>query len=36
MSSSGRDTNEASPKKNLSDTHSNFKVECFRDPDLKG
>jgi len=35
MSSSGRDTDVASPKK-LSVTHSNFKVEWLRDPDLKG
>jgi len=31
-----RDTNEASPKKKLSGTHIYFKLEWFRDPDLKG
>ena len=36
MSSSGRDNNEASQKKKLSGTHSNFKLEWLRDPDLKG
>jgi len=30
VSSSGRDTNEASPKKQLSGTHSNFKVVVER------
>jgi len=30
VSSSGRDTNEASPKKKLSRTHSNFKVVVER------
>jgi len=30
VSSSGRDTNEASPKKKLSDTHSNFEVVVER------
>jgi len=36
MSSSGKDTNEASPKKKISGKHSNFRVEWLRDPDLKG
>jgi len=35
MSSSGRDTYEARPK-TFKGTHSNFKVEWLRDPDLKG
>jgi len=35
MSSSGNETDKASPKK-LSRTRSNFKVEWLRDPDLKG
>jgi len=36
MSSSDRDTNEASPKKKLSYTHSNFRAEWLGDPDLTG
>jgi len=30
-----RDINEASPKKRLSGTHNNFKVEWLKDPDIK-
>jgi len=36
MSSSDRDTNEASLRKSLSGTYSNFKVEWLKDPNLKG
>jgi len=36
MSSSVRDTNEASLKKSWSGTYSNFKVEWLKDPNLQG
>jgi len=34
MSSSDRDTNEASPNQRFCGTHSNFKAEWFKDLDL--
>jgi len=36
MSSSNRDAIEESQKKKMKGTHSSYKVEWLKDPDLKG